>query len=161
MTIENLYFNGEKQDINLCVGDTAELPDGTQLSVNVVEENGEVKISHNNEIVNPAYEVSVVEHGQEQLGLVYPGTTITAGGVFYTFHELEAFPGLRFKTQPEWALWLLYASFALMTLGLYLCFFAVPEVARIKSDGISLVGQKDISMQIEQYRMELQQGQVR
>ena len=121
---------------------------------NVVEENGEVRVSHGNEITNPAYEVAVSEYGGNQTGLVYPGTTIAAGGVLYTFHDPEAYPGLRIKTQPDWALWLLYFSFALMTVGLYLCFFQIPEAAHVKPDGISIVGQKDLFLQIEQYRSE-------
>ena len=122
---------------------------------NVTEENGEVRVSSGDEIIHPAYEVSVIENGREQTGLVYPGTTVTAGDVYYTFYEPEAFPGLRIKTQPDWALWLLYASFAVMTAGLYLCFFHIPEAAQIKPDGIALAGRKDISMQIEHYRAEL------
>ncbi len=243
-----LFALAERQDINLCVGDTAELPDGTQLTVeafsledesgkteytsalrallpdgteaegralvnhplrlgryiiyqqnfayaavlgirtdadaeeealkldepaflsldgengiwysqlfgNVTEENGEVRVSRGTEVINPAYEVSIIEGGKEQGGLIYPGTTVTAAGVYYTFYEPEAFPGLRVKTQPDWALWLLYASFAMMTVGLYLCFFQIPEAAQIKADGIAIAGRKDISQQIVQYRAELQ-----
>lgn len=128
----------------------------SQMFGNVVEEDGEVKISHGSEIVNPAYEVSVMENGREQTGLIFPGTTVTAGGVFYTFYAPEAYPGLRVKTQPEWALWLLYVSFAMMTAGLYLCFFHIPEAAHIKENGVTIVGKKEIYMQIEQYRAEAQ-----
>lgn len=243
-----LFAFAERQDINLCVGDTAELPDGTQLTVeafsledesgkteytstlrallpdgteaegkvqvnhplhigkyiiyqqnfayaavlgirtdadaeeealkldepaflsldgengiwysqlfgNVTEENGEVRVSRGTEVINPAYEVSIIEDGKEQGGLIYPGTTVTAAGVYYTFYEPEAFPGLRVKTQPDWALWLLYTSFAMMTLGLYLCFFQIPEAAQIKADGIAIAGRKDISQQIVQYRAEIE-----
>ncbi|MBR4550828.1 MAG: hypothetical protein IKO13_00910, partial [Oscillospiraceae bacterium] len=63
---------------------------------------------------------------------------------------------LRVKTQPDWALWLLYTSFAMMTLGLYLCFFQIPEAAQIKADGIAIAGRKDISQQIVQYRAEIE-----
>ena len=126
----------------------------TQLFGNVMEENGEIRVSHGTEIINPAYEVTVYEDGREQTGLIYPGTTITAGGVWFTFHDPEAFPGLRVKTQPEWALWLLYLSFVLMTVGLFLCFFWIPEAAVVREDGITIVGQKDISMQLAQYREE-------
>ena len=242
-----LFAFAERQDINLCVGDTAELPDGTQLTVeafsledesgrteytstlraalpdgtvaegnvqvnhplrlgryiiyqqnyayaavlgirtdvdaeeealkldepaflsldgengiwysqlfgNVTEENGEVRVSRGTEVINPAYEVSIIEEGKEQGGLIYPGTTVTAAGVYYTFYKPEAFPGLLVKTQPDWALWLLYASFVMMTLGLYLCFFQIPEAAQIKADGIALAGRKDISQQIIQYRAEI------
>ena len=76
--------------------------------------------------------------------------------MYYTFYKPEAFPGLLVKTQPDWALWLLYASFVMMTLGLYLCFFQIPEAAQIKADGIALAGRKDISQQIVQYRAEIE-----
>ena len=132
----------------------------SQMFGNVVEEDGEVRVSHGTEIIHPAYEVSVTEQGREQVGLIYPGTTTVAGGVFYTFYEPEAYPGLRIKTQPEWAMWILYLSFVLMTVGLYLCFFCVPEAACIKPDGITIAGQKDLLMQIEQYRAELQSAQT-
>ncbi len=127
----------------------------SQLFGNVMEENGEVMISRGNEMINPAYEVSVIENGKEQGGLVFPGTTVTAGGVNYTFYEPEAYPGLETKIQPEWALGLLYTSFIMMTIGLYLCFFQIPEAVHVKSDGITVVGRKDISMQIEKYRSEM------
>ena len=42
----------------------------------------------------------------------------------------------------------------LLDVGLYLCFFQIPEAAHMKSDGISIVGQKDLFLQIEQYRAE-------
>lgn len=132
----------------------------SQLFGNVVEENGEVRVSRGTEIIHPAYEVSVIENGKEQPGLIYPGTTVTAGAVYYTFYEPEAYPGLRVKTQPEWALWLLYASFAMMTVGLYLCFFQIPEAAQIKEDGISIAGKKDISVQLEQYRADLKGAEL-
>lgn len=129
----------------------------SQMFGNTVEEGGEVRVSHNSEIIHPAYEVRITEYGREQTGLVYPGTTITAGGMFCTFYEPEAYPGFQIKTQPEWALWMLYGSFVIMTAGLFLCFFHVPEAAYIKPDGITIVGQKDITMQIEEYREEIRQ----
>ncbi|MBQ9663100.1 MAG: cytochrome c biogenesis protein ResB [Oscillospiraceae bacterium] len=127
----------------------------SQMFGNVVEENGEIRVSHDTEIVNPAYEVSVIENGSEQPGLIYPGTTLEVAGVYYSFYPPEAYPGLMVKTQPEGALCVLYLSFVLLTLGLYLCFFQVPEAAQIKADGIALAGRKDISQQIDHYRAEL------
>ena len=126
----------------------------SQLFGNVVEEDGEIRVSRGNEIINPAYEVTVIDRNRQENGLIYPGTTVEAAGVFYSFYEPEAYPGLLVKTQPEWALWTLYLSFVLMTFGLYLCFFRIPEAARIRENGISLVGRKDISQRIEEYRLE-------
>ena len=130
----------------------------TQMFGNVVEKDGQVMISHSDRIINPAYEVTVIDAdtGTNHTGLVYPGTEIEAGGITFYFHEPEAYPGLRVKTQPDWTLWLLYLSFALMLLGLYLCFFERTEAAHIKKDGLTIVGRKDISDRIETYREELE-----
>jgi cytochrome c biogenesis protein ResB len=130
----------------------------SQMFGNVQEQNGEVMVSHSNELVNPAYEVRVIDNGKDETGLIYPGTEITAGGVSFFFHEPQAYPGLRVKSQPEWTLWLLYLSFALMLLGLYLCFFYIPEAAHIKTEGLSVVGRKDISDRIDHYREELEEN---
>lgn len=127
----------------------------SQIFGNVVEQSGEVLVSRSGEMVHPAYEVSVIESGSESTSLVFPGTTVNVGNITFTFYDPGVYPGLRVKTQPEWTLWLLYLSFALMVLGLYLCFFRVPEAAYIKTDGIAIAGRKDISDQIETYREEM------
>ena len=128
----------------------------SQMFGNVVEEDDQVKISYSSEIINPAYEVNLAGAGSNagHTGLVYPGTELMAGGITFVFHEPQAYPGLRVKTQPEWALILLYVSFALSLLGLYLCFFDIPEAAHIKENGLTIAGRKDISDQIEKYREE-------
>ena len=129
----------------------------SRMFANVEEKDGEVMVSQSGELVKPAYEVRVIDNGRDETGLIYPGTEITAGDVSFFFHEPQAYPGLRVKSQPEWTLWLLYLSFALMLLGLYLCFFYIPEAAHIKPDGLSVVGRKDISDRIDRYREELEE----
>ena len=62
---------------------------------------------------------------------------------FVIIFKYAAYPGLRIKTQPEWAMWILYLSFVLMTVGLYLCFFHVPAAAVVRGDGIALKCPKD------------------
>lgn len=128
----------------------------TQIFGNVVEHDGEVLVSRSGEMVNPAYEVRVIDGEKDETSLIYPGTAVHAGGVTFSFHEPQPYPGLRIKTQPEWTLWLLYFSFALMLLGLYLCFFIIPEAAHIKKEGLTIVGRKDISDQIEHYKEEME-----
>lgn len=128
----------------------------TQIFGNVVEHGGEVMVSRSGEMVNPAYEVRVIDGGKDETSIIYPGTAVHAGGVTYSFREPQAYPGLRIKTQPDWTLWLLYFSFALMLLGLYLCFFRIPEAAHVKKDGLTIVGRKDISDQIEHYKEEME-----
>ena len=131
----------------------------SQIFGNVVEQNGEVMVSRSGEMVHPAYEVSVIDSGSENTSLVFPGTTVDVGSITFTFYDPGVYPGLRVKTQPEWTLWLLYFSFAMMVLGLYLCFFRIPEAAHIKEEGIAIAGRKDISDQIEKYREEMESYQ--
>ena len=131
----------------------------TQMFSNVVEHGGETMVSRSNDMINPAYEVRTIDEDRDETGLVYPGTTVHVGGVTFTFYEPQAYPGLRIKTQPEWTLWLLYLSFALMLIGLYLCFFAIPEAAAVKADGLTIVGRKDITDRIEQYKEEMEPNQ--
>ena len=108
-------------------------------------------ISHSDRIINPAYEVTVIDAGTgtNHTGLVYPGTEIEAGGITFYFHEPEAYPGLRVKTQPDWTLWLLYLSFALMLLGLYLCFFTPAACILVDEDSYRLICRKS-EMELKQ-----------
>ena len=129
----------------------------SRMFSNVTVQDGELMVSQNGDPVNPAYEVRRIDGDTDETGLIYPGTEVFAGGVFFQFHEPQPFPGLRVKTQPAWTLWLLYLSFALMLLGLYLCFFAIPEAAAVRPDGIALAGRKDISERIDHYREELEE----
>ena len=117
----------------------------SQMFANAVEENGEVKVSGSGEMIHPAYEVRVIDGGRDSTGLVYPGMTVFAGGVSYLFHDPGAYPGLRIKTQPEWTLWLLYLSFAMMLCGLYLCFFNDSKALSENSTGLSVNETKNSS----------------
>lgn len=117
---------------------------------NVIEDEAGVAVSASPELINPAYEVQLVNREGGESGLVYPGTTLEAGGIYFTMCEPESYPGLLVKSQPEWTLWFLYLSFALMLLGLYLCFFHVPVSA--VPDGkkaIFVAGRKDIGDWVE------------
>ncbi|MCR5135623.1 MAG: cytochrome c biogenesis protein ResB [Oscillospiraceae bacterium] len=130
----------------------------SQIFSNVKEENGEVMVSRSGDMINPAYEIQIVDGEGNRTSLVYPGTVIDVGGITFSFKDPGVYPGMRVKTQPEWTLWMLYLSFALMLLGLYLCFFMIPEAAHIKPDGLSIIGRKDISDRIDRYQDELEMG---
>lgn len=115
-------------------------------------EDGTVSVSYTStDIVNPAYEVQVIDGVENKMSLVYPNTTVEAGGILFNFHMPETYPGLRVKVQPEWTLVLLYASFVILLIGLYLCFFYIP-IAASDRNGIALAGRKDITDWIEQVR---------
>lgn len=82
----------------------------------------------------PAYVIAMIDGNGQQMGVMLPDETFEIGGVYYTFRRPMAYPGLSVKTQPEWVLPVLYTSFAVLLLGLYLCFFHVP-VALCFADG--------------------------
>ena len=151
----------DEPEERVCLDDSAFLSlDGergiyyVQMFGNVIEDENGIAVSNSQELIHPAYEVQVLDGKAEESGLVYPGTTLEAGGVYYTMYAPESYPGLCVKTQPEWTLWLLYLSFALMILGLYLCFFHVPVAAACGGDGIRFAADKDIGDWVEEKRLE-------
>lgn len=87
---------------------------------------------------NPIYLVYVIEDGEEGSGLALPGETLTAGGIFFTFGDPVDYSVIRVKTYPAGALALLYCSFALLLIGLWLCFFQVPVYVRIDQKGYAV-----------------------
>lgn len=91
---------------------------------------------------NPVYLVSKVEDGVTQDGVAVPGATLTIGDVRYTFHPPIWYPGIRVKTSPAWILALLYASFGLMILGLWLCFFHIPAYVKLDEAGYAFYSPK-------------------
>lgn len=128
-----------------------------QLFGNVIEDEDGVAVSGSAELIHPAYEIQVIDGENAESGLVFPGTTLEAGGVYYTMYEPQSYPGLRVKSQPEWTLWFLYIAFALMILGLYLCFFCIPVGAAVSGDAITVAGAKDIGDWTEQVCREIEE----
>lgn len=96
-----------------------------------------------------AYMVGVLSEDKQELQLAVVDETFDVGGVYYTFRAPSYYPGLRVKTAPAWVLPLLYASFGVLLVGLYLCFFHVPMAASARETGAAIVGAKDISDYIE------------
>ena len=98
----------------------------------------------------PAYAVAVITPEGQQMRMLPPDETLEVAGVYYTFREPAAYPGLSVKTQPVWVLPLLYASFAVLLLGLYLCFFHVPEALCLADGKVRAASGKDATNLIEQ-----------
>lgn len=116
----------------------------------VTDENGQVEpLSRaSGGDAHPVYLINIIDGGESRMGMAMPDETLVVGGVYYTFRAPQPYPGIRVKTQPAWVLPLLYASFALLLAGLYLCFFHMPVFAAVR-DGIVLTGTKDVSDWIE------------
>lgn len=113
----------------------------------ITDEDGKITPMDAPDFVNPVYLVTVVEDGESSTGVVLPGTTLAVSGVTYTFESPVYFPQIRIKTVPAIAMGLLYFSFALITAGLYLCFFHVPVFVTVGKKSFAVSGPKtDINL---------------
>ena len=91
---------------------------------------------------DPVYDVLSVAEGSMSPVLAFPGETLTIGDVSFTFQEPVSYPGLRIKHVSTAVLGALYAVFALMVAGLYLCFFMVPTAVTVTESGYTIVSPK-------------------
>ena len=90
----------------------------------------------------PVYDVISVADGAMTPVLAFPEETLTIGDVSFTMLDPISYPGLRIKHMPSVILALLYATFALMVVGLYLCFFMVPVAFVIEEEGYAVISPK-------------------
>ena len=87
---------------------------------------------------------------EQTMKMVLPDETFEVAGVYYTFRAPQAYPGLSVKTQPQWVTPVLYASFAVLVAGLYLCFFHVPAAVCLAEGKVRVSSGKDAGDVIEQ-----------
>ncbi|MDO4492410.1 MAG: cytochrome c biogenesis protein ResB [Clostridia bacterium] len=90
----------------------------------------------NGALKNPCYLAATIENGEEKMGVVLPGTVLTAGGVYVRFPSI--YPVFNVKYLPRFVMPLMYASFLMLTFGLYLCFFAVPKVVTVRGNKMTV-----------------------
>jgi cytochrome c biogenesis protein len=91
---------------------------------------------------DPVYDVLSVAEGAMTPVLAFPEETLTIGDVSFTFLEPTSYPGLRIKHVSTAVLGALYAVFALMVGGLYLCFFMVPAAVVVTEEGYAIISPK-------------------
>ena len=91
---------------------------------------------------DPVYDVLSVAEGAMTPVLAFPEETLTIGDVSFTFLEPTSYPGLRIKHVSTTVLGALYAVFALMVGGLYLCFFMVPTAVVVTEEGYAIISPK-------------------
>lgn len=93
-----------------------------------VDEDGQIAVmpTMDGSMRNPCYLTATIENGQENVGIVLPGTTLYAGGVYVRFPSI--YPVFNVKYLPNMLMPMMYASFVILIIGLYLCFFAIPKV---------------------------------
>jgi cytochrome c biogenesis protein len=98
---------------------------------------------------DPVYQILVFSEGSSRAMMVFPGETVSAGGISFTFNPPAAYPGIRVKYMPAVLLALLYGSFALMIAGFWLCFFCAPAVIAVRDGGYALAGSQNSGAQLE------------
>ena len=116
----------------------------------IVDANGQMAPAQSMGMKNPAYLVALISTEEQHVGMTLPDETIEIAGVYYTFRAPQAYPGLSVKTQPEWVTPVLYASFAVLVLGLYLCFFCVPAALCFAEGKVRVSSGKDAGDVIQQ-----------
>ena len=105
-----------------------------------------------------AYLINVIHGGEQGLTAATVDETFEVAGVYYTFREPQAYPGLLVKSMPGWVLPLLYSSFAILLVGLWLCFFHIPMAAFVGEAGLAVAAQKDISDWVDEMKENLANG---
>ena len=108
-----------------------------------VDEDGAIVPVQSSQMRNPAYLIMVVKDGAQKQGVALVDEMLEVSGVYYTFRTPEMYPGLKIKKQPQWVIPALYTSFAVLLLGLYLCFFHVPAAACVRDGKVYILGDKD------------------
>ena len=90
--------------------------------------------------------INVDEEGNqtENTGLVMEGTTLQVGDIQFTFKALKGYPGIRIKETSRFVMGLLYATFGMMIVGLWFCFFQQPVYISVgKSGYYRILGQRN------------------
>lgn len=98
---------------------------------------------------DPVYQVLLASEGVYTPVMVFPGETLSVGGVDFTFEDPVEYPGLRIKRTPEAVNTLLFAAFGLMVLGLWFCFFQTPAIVAVREDGYTVAGPKPQGLELE------------
>ena len=98
---------------------------------------------------DPVYQVLLASEGVYTPVMVFPGETLSVGGVDFTFEEPVEYPGLRIKRTPEAVNTLLFAAFGLMIVGLWFCFFQTPAIVAVRGEGYTVAGPKPQGLELE------------
>lgn len=98
---------------------------------------------------DPVYQILLVSDGVYTPVMAFPGETVSVAGVDFTFEDPVEYPGLRIKKTPMLVNALLCASFALMIVGLWFCFFQAPLIVTVRKDGYAVGGPKPQGLELE------------
>ena len=118
----------------------------------VEEEDGSIQVltQTTGEYPDPIYYVIRMTGGEMQPMFAFPGDTLETSDAVYPFLDPVTYPAVRVKTTPVWVYALLYASFVLLVLGLYLCFFAPAAVVAVGEEGYTVAAKSSDAQLREQ-----------
>jgi len=91
---------------------------------------------------NPLYYVQLSDNGLQNPQLILPGESLRLGDLEYRMESPVEYPGLRIKYTPPVVNILLFLSFALMIVGLYITFFMPPILVKVDENGYVAGGPK-------------------
>ena len=120
----------------------------------VIDENGNIAplISASPIYPDPLYYVLVSDENGRHPRFVLPGETISIADIEFTFNEPAHFSGIRIKRIPHPFMEALFASFALMIIGFWLCFFHMPAIVAVGSGSYKTGGlHSGVQLDIESY----------
>ena len=101
---------------------------------------------------DPIYYVLVADSSGRSAQFMFPGDSIQIGEIEFTFNPPAHFSGIRVKRVPHPFLELLFASFALMVFGFWLCFFHQPAIVAIDKDRYKTGGSNSgVQLEIEAF----------
>jgi len=104
------------------------------------------------EYTDPIYYVIWVQDGVTTPMLILPGEKLEAPDAVYSFEEPMLYPGVRVKTTSAVVYGILYAAFALLLAGIYLCFFRTAAAVVLDGSTCRMAGKKtteDLRMRLE------------
>jgi cytochrome c biogenesis protein len=83
---------------------------------------------------NPIYEAKIMQEDFQEVRLVLPGSYVDIGNIRFEFDEPIRYPGIRVAFVPHPFPALLYISFGLLLVGLYLAFYRYPSILVLKGN---------------------------
>ena len=107
------------------------------------DEEGKVSLLNSGTYENPIYQIAI-QSGENDVkeGVVTPGETLECGGIYFTFNAPVMAAGVLVKTVSTILMGMLYLSFGLMIVGLWLCFFHAPVYVTVHHGGYAISGPK-------------------
>lgn len=94
------------------------------------------------EYPDPVYYIINMRNGVMSPMIAFPGEYTETEDADYFFDPPVLYPEIRVKTTPVWVYSILYGSFALLVVGLWLCFFTPAAAVSVFEEGYSIVSRK-------------------